>query len=63
MGFCCGATNNKRGGSVNPIYLQGCTARSIRKNSVQGQSDMIKKMEESNQMFTDKEFPAVHRSI
>jgi hypothetical protein len=24
---------------------------------------MIKKMEESNQMFTDKEFPAVHRSI
>ena len=62
MGYCCGGTNN-RGGSVNPAYLQGCTARSIRKASVQGQADMVKKLKEKDQMFTDTDFPAAHRSI
>jgi hypothetical protein len=62
MGFCCGTTNNRRGG-VNPAYLAGCTARSIRKNSVQGQADMLKALKDKDQLFTDTEFPAVHRSI
>jgi hypothetical protein len=52
MGFCCGGTNNRPGGA-NPAYLQGCTARSIRKNSIQGQADMVKKLKEKDQMFTD----------
>lgn len=63
MGFCCGTTNNRTGKSVNPAYIKGCTARSIRKHSVQGQADMVKKLKEKDQMFTDTDFPAAHRSI
>ena len=62
MGFCCGATTNKKG-SVNPVYLQGCTARSIRKTSAKGQSAMISKLKESDQLFVDRDFPAKQSSI
>jgi len=47
MGYCCGGTNNSNG-SVNLAYRQGCTARSIRKTSIQGQADMVKKLKEKD---------------
>jgi len=42
---------------------QGSTAKTIRKQSKAANEVLIAKLKESNEMFTDTDFPAAHRSI
>jgi len=64
MGFCCGATSDKRlNKEIKLMRENGTTARSIRKQSVDAQKEMIAKLKEQNELFTDTSFPAKRKSI
>ena len=63
MGFCCGSANTRMAKELNLQAKQGSTAKTIRKQSKDAQDELCAKLKESNELYTDTTFPAVHRSI
>ena len=63
MGFCCGSATTRQNKELSLQARQGCTAKTIRKQSKEAQEELIKKLKEANEMFTDTDFPAKHKSI
>ena len=51
MGWCKGSTRQQA--ELNMQDMRGSTARTIRKQSKEAQDEVVKKLKETNELYTD----------